>query len=259
MLLEGKSCVITGAGSGVGRASALVFAREGARVLCADVRDDWAAETVRLVEKQGGTAVAVACDVTREADVEAAVAAAVASFGRLDVMFNNAGVSTPPGAGPFETYDAAAFDRLIDINLRGVFYGMKHAIVQLKAQGTPGAIVNTASAAGMVGWGGTVYGTTKGGVIQMTRAVAIEAAPFDIRVNAICPAAMPTTNFGVHDPSQAFQQKPDEMVSAAGQLHPLGRPILPEDCADAAAFLASDRARNITGVLLPIDGGYTAR
>ncbi|HLG66950.1 MAG TPA: SDR family NAD(P)-dependent oxidoreductase, partial [Acidimicrobiales bacterium] len=117
MLLEGKSCVITGAGSGVGRASALVFAREGARVLCADVRDDWAAETVRLVEKQGGTAVAVACDVTREADVEAAVAAAVASFGRLDVMFNNAGVSTPAGAGPFETYDAAAFDRLIDINL----------------------------------------------------------------------------------------------------------------------------------------------
>ena len=259
MLLEGKSCVITGAGSGVGRASALVFAREGAKVVCADVMEDWANETVRLVEKQGGTAVVVACDVTKEVDVQTAVATAVSSFGRLDVMFNNAGVSTPSGAGPFETYDDAAWDRLIGINLRGVAYGMKRAITQFKAQGTPGAIVNTGSAAGMVGWGGTVYGTTKGGVIQMTRAVAIEAAPFDIRVNAICPAAMPTTNFGVHDSSQAFQQKSEEVVSMVGQMHPLGRPILPEDCAEAAAFLASDRARNITGVLLPVDGGYTAR
>lgn len=145
------------------------------------------------------------------------------------------------------------------INLRGVFFGMKHAILQFKNQGTGGAIVNTGSAAGMVGWGGTVYGTTKGGVIQMTRAVAVEAAPFDIRVNAICPAAMPTTNFGVHDSSQAFQEKPEEVLAAVGQMHPLGRPILPEDCAEAAAFLASDRARNITGVLLPVDGGYTAR
>ena len=259
MLLAGKSCVITGAGSGVGRASAVVFAREGAKVVCADIMDDWAKETVRLVEAQGGTATVAACDVTKEDDVQAAIATAVSSFGRLDVMFNNAGVSTPAGAGTFETYDDAAWERLMSINLRGVFYGMKHAILQFKGQGTSGAIVNTGSAAGMVGWGGTVYGTTKGGVIQMTRAVAVEAAPFDIRVNAICPAAMPTTNFGVHDPSQAFRRKPDEFIAGAGQFHPLGRIITPEDCAEAAAFLASDRARNITGVLLPVDGGYTAR
>jgi NAD(P)-dependent dehydrogenase (short-subunit alcohol dehydrogenase family) len=259
MLLAGKSCVITGAGSGVGRASAIVFAREGAKVVCADIMDDWAKETVRLVEEQGGTAAVAACDVTKEDDVQAAIATAVLSFGRLDVMFNNAGVSTPAGAGTFETYDDAAWERLMSINLRGVFYGMKHAILQFKGQGTPGAIVNTGSAAGMVGWGGTVYGTTKGGVIQMTRAVAVEAAPFDIRVNAICPAAMPTTNFGVHDPSQAFQPKPDQFIAGAGQFHPLGRIITPEDCAEAAAFLASDRSRNITGVLLPVDGGYTAR
>ena len=259
MLLEGTSVVITGAGSGVGRASALVFAREGAQVVCADLMEDWAKETVRMVEEQGGAAVVAPCDVTKEHEVAAAVQTAVASFGRLDVMFNNAGVATPPAAGPFETYDEAAWERLMGINLRGVFFGMKHAIVRFKAQGDGGVIVNTGSAAGMVGWGGTVYGTTKGGVIQMTRTVAIEVAPLGIRVNAICPGAMPTTNFGVHDPAQAFHAKPEEMVSVVGQLHPLGRIITPEDCAEAACFLASDRARNITGVLLPIDGGYTAR
>ncbi|MFI5047059.1 MAG: SDR family oxidoreductase, partial [Acidimicrobiia bacterium] len=120
-------------------------------------------------------------------------------------------------------------------------------------------IVNTASAAGLVGWGGTVYGTSKGGVIQMTRAVAIEAAPAKIRVNAICPGAMPGTNFGVHDPAQAFQEKPEDMLAAVGQIHPLGVAITPEDCAEAALFLASDRAAHITGVLLPVDAGYVAR
>jgi NAD(P)-dependent dehydrogenase (short-subunit alcohol dehydrogenase family) len=259
MELEGKSVVITGAGSGVGRASALRFAREGARVVCADVVEDWAKETVRLVDEEGNTAVVAVCDVTREDDVARAIAAAVAGFGRLDVMFNNAGVATPAGAGPFETYDDEQWDRLMGINLRGVFYGMKHAVLQFKRQGGGGVIVNTGSVAGMVGWGGTVYGVSKGGVVQMTRAVAVEAAPFDIRVNAICPGAMPGTNFGVHDPDQAFQEKPAELLELAGGLHPLGRVVTAEDCAEAALFLASDRARNITGVLFPVDGGYLAR
>jgi NAD(P)-dependent dehydrogenase (short-subunit alcohol dehydrogenase family) len=259
MELEGKSVVITGAGSGVGRASALRFAREGARVVCADVVEDWAKETVRLVDEEGNTAVVAVCDVTREDDVARAIAAAVAGFGRLDVMFNNAGVATPAGAGPFETYDDEQWDRLMGINLRGVFYGMKHAVLQFKRQGDGGVIVNTGSVAGMVGWGGTVYGVSKGGVVQMTRAVAVEAAPFDIRVNAICPGAMPGTNFGVHDPDQAFQEKPAELLELAGGLHPLGRVVTAEDCAEAALFLASDRARNITGVLFPVDGGYLAR
>ncbi|MBO0729225.1 MAG: SDR family oxidoreductase [Acidimicrobiaceae bacterium] len=259
MLLEGKSVVITGAGSGVGRASALAFAAEGARVVCADVMDDWAKETVRLVEGAGGIAVVQPCDVTREQEVADAVATAVGRFGRLDIMFNNAGVSTPAGAGPFEEYTDADWDRLMNINARGVFYGMKHAIRQFKAQGGPGVIVNTGSVAGLVGWGGTIYGTSKGAVAQMTRAVAIEAAPFGIRVNAICPAAMPTTNFGVHDPGKAFQPKPEEMLKALDSVHPLGEYITPEDCAAAAVFLASDAAHHITGVLLPVDGGYVAR
>ena len=136
---------------------------------------------------------------------------------------------------------------------------MKHAIRQLKTQGDGGVIVNTGSVAGMVGWGGTIYGTSKGAVVQMTRAVAIEVAPFGIRVNAICPAAMPTTNFGVHDPDKAFSSKSEEQLKASGSLHPLGQHITPEDCAAAALFLASESARNITGVLLPVDGGYLAR
>jgi NAD(P)-dependent dehydrogenase (short-subunit alcohol dehydrogenase family) len=224
--------------------------------------EEWAKETVRLVEEQGGAAVVAPCDVTKEPDVQRAINAAVLTFGRLDIMFNNAGVSTPPGSGPFETYTDEIWDRLMNINLRGVFYGMKHAVLQFKAQEGPGAIVNTASAAGLVGWGGTIYGVTKGAVVQMTRAVAIELAPTRIRVNAICPGAMPTTNFGLAgwgDPSTAFQEKPEEMLKMAGQLQPNGRVTLPEDCAEAAAFLASDRASDITGVLLPVDGGYVAR
>src|SRR5215510_6795579 len=122
MQLDGKSVVITGAGSGVGRASALIFAREGAKVVVADVMEDWAKETVRLVEEEGNTAVVAACDVTKEAQVEAAIGTAVSSFGRLDVMFNNAGVATPPGFPAFEEYDDAQWDRLMNINLRGVFY-----------------------------------------------------------------------------------------------------------------------------------------
>lgn len=259
MQFEGKSVVITGAGSGVGRASALAFAAEGARVVCADVMADWAKETVRLVEEANGTALVQPCDVTKEQDVVNAVAAAVDRFGRLDVMFNNAGVSTPAGMPKFEDYSDADWDRLMNINARGVFYGMKHAIRQFKSQGDGGVIVNTGSVAGMVGWGGTIYGTSKGAVVQMTRAVAIEVAPFGIRVNAICPAGMPTTNFGVHDPEKAFLAKPVEQLQQTGSLHPFGEYITPEDCAAAAVFLASDSACHITGVLLPIDGGYLAR
>jgi len=259
MLLEGKSVVITGAGSGVGRASALAFAAEGGRIVVADVQADWAKETVRMVEANGGTAVPVTCNVTKEADVKAAVDAAVSTYGRLDVMFNNAGVATPRPGLKFEDHTDEDYDRLMDINLRGVFYGMKHAVITFKQQGGGGVIVNTGSAAGLVGWGGTVYGATKGGVIQMTRGVAVEVAGDGIRVNCICPAAMPTTNFSMMGRSKPFEDVPDQALQAAGSMHPLGQIITPEDCAAAALFLASDQARNITGVALPVDGGYVAR
>ncbi|ONH58857.1 oxidoreductase [Frankia sp. CcI49] len=261
--LAGQAAVITGAGSGVGRASALAFAAAGARVVCADVRDDWAKETARLVAAAGGTAVVQHCDVAVEEDVAAAVAAAVEHFGRLDVMFNNAGVTGfKPGAS-FEDFTADDFARLTDINFRGVFNGCKHAVKQFKQQGRDGdrggVIVNTGSVAGIVGFGSVVYGATKGAVNQITRGVAVECAPFGIRCNAICPGAMPLTNFTPASPGAEFQPPEQQYLDEVAAYQPLGRYITAEDCAQAALFLASDASRNITGVLLPVDGGYIAR
>jgi len=258
MLLEGKVVVITGAGSGVGRAAARLFAREGARVVGGDVREDWGKETLRLVQQAGGPEASfVRCDVTREEDVRELVEAAVSTYGRLDVMMNNAGISTPRPGMKFEEHDAADWKRLIDVNLLGVASGCKHAILRFKAQGRGGVIVNTGSVAGMVGWGGVPYGATKAGVIQLTRGLAIEAAPFGIRVNCICPGAI-DTNFAV-PPEAAFQPKPPQFLKILGDHHPLGRPIEAEDCANAALYLASDLSSNVTGIALPVDGGYLAR
>lgn len=259
MLLSEKSVVITGSGSGVGRASALLFAREGAKVVCADVQTDWIKETVALIESEGGTAIAQTCDVTKEEDVIGAIAAAVAAFGRLDVMYNNVGVSTPRPGLKFEDHTNEDWDRLMNVNFRGVFWGCKHAVIRFKQQGEGGVIVNTGSVAGMVGWGGTVYGASKGGVIQLSRAIAIECAPFDIRVNCICPAGMPGTNFMVPEATRGSQGAGEAQAQQVGTMHPLGRPITAEDCAAAALYLASDQSRNVTGILLPVDGGYTAR
>jgi NAD(P)-dependent dehydrogenase (short-subunit alcohol dehydrogenase family) len=254
-LLGAKSVVVTGAGSGVGRAAARRFAEEGARVVCADVQQGWAKETVRLIEAAGGTATARLCDVTQEADVAAAVAAAAEHYGRLDVMFNNAGIATPRSAPRLEDHTVEDFDRLVAVNLRGVFLGCKHALIRFKEQGDGGVIVNTGSVAGMVGWGGAVYGATKGGVVQLTRTAAVEGAPFGIRANAICPGGMPHTNFMAASGIEAD----DTVVQQVAAMHPLGRAITAEDCAEAALYLASDRAANVTGALLPIDGGYIAR
>jgi NAD(P)-dependent dehydrogenase (short-subunit alcohol dehydrogenase family) len=258
MTLQDRSVVITGAGSGVGRASSLLFASEGANLVCADIQDDWAAETVRLVTEAGGTAVAQHCDVTVESDVEQAVAAAVAEYGRLDVMFNNAGVTGAKPGMQFEDHTAADFERLTDINFRGVFHGCKFAVKQFKAQGDGGVIVNTGSVAGMVGFGSVVYGATKGAVNQITRGVAIECAPFGIRCNAICPGAMPLTNFSMMG-GEPFAQPDEAILDMVSKMQPLGRFITAEDCAAAALYLASDASRNVTGVLLPVDGGYVAQ
>lgn len=256
MLLDGKSVVITGAGSGVGRAAALIFAQHGARVVCADILADRAQETATAVRAQGGEAEAAACDVSQEADVSAAIALAAKAFGRLDVMFNNAGIaSTPDGTRRlFKDCTEADYDRLTSVNYKGVFHGCRLAVNRfLEQNDRKGVIVNTASVAGMVGWGGVLYGSTKGAVIQLTRGLAIEVAPHGIRVNSVCPAGM-MTNFGVAAPRNDIAEA-QEMY---GRMHPLGRPIAPEDAANAALFLASDLASNITGVSIPVDGGYVA-
>jgi NAD(P)-dependent dehydrogenase (short-subunit alcohol dehydrogenase family) len=259
MLLEAKSAVITGAGSGVGRASALRFAEEGARVVCADLNLEGVKETVRLIEDAGGAATPLGADVSKQEDVAAAVNTAVEQFGRLDIMFNNVGIPTPRLGMTFEEHSFEDYQKLTAVNFGGVFLGCKHAVIQFKKQGGGGVILNTGSVAGLVGWGGTVYGATKGAVLQLTRAVAVECAPENIRVNALCPGAMPYTGFmaagGLDIPEDALEQ----VAQSAGAGHPLGRPITAEDCAEAAVFLCSDRAKNITGVLLPIDGGYVAK
>lgn len=260
MLLEGKSAIVTGAASGVGRASSIRFAEEGAKVVAADVNIDGAKETVQQIEAAGGTAVAVNCDVSQEPDVAALVAAAVDQYGRLDIMFNNVGVPQNRARNRLEEHTVEDFERLNSVNVRGVFLGMKHSVLQFKKQGGGGVILSTGSVAGLVGWGGVIYGSTKGAVHQLTKAAAIELAGDRIRVNAICPAGMPFTGYiaaGFDHPLE------ESMLAAAAESvakqHPLGRPILAEDCAEAAVFLCSDRAANITGVLMPVDGGYVAR
>ena len=259
MRLEGKNAVITGAGNGVGRASALRFAEEGARVVCADLDGGRAKETVTMIEEAGGTAFPVTADVSAESDVVAMLDAAVEKFGPLDILYNNVGIPTPRLGMIMEEHTWDDFQKLVAVNLGGVFLGSKYAVLRFKEQGTGGVILNTGSVAGLVGWGGAVYGATKGGVHQLTKAIAVEAAPFGIRVNAICPAAMPFTGFmaagGMDPPPEAMQQ----VGEAAGAGHPLGKPITAEDCAQAAVFLCSDEAVNITGVLLPVDGGYVAK
>jgi NAD(P)-dependent dehydrogenase (short-subunit alcohol dehydrogenase family) len=256
-LLDGKVCIITGAGSGVGRASAVLFAEHGARVVIAELREEWAKGTLDLVNAVDGDAIVVHCDVSDEPSVEAMVAAAAHHYGRLDVMFNNAGVSTPRPGLKFVDHTAEDWQRLVAINLMGMVWGCKHAILQFQRQGGGGVIVNTGSVAGMVGWGGVPYGVTKAGDMQLTRGLAIELAADNIRVNSFAPGSM-LSNFGRSE-EDAFKPHTDQEYAAWGSLLPTGRPTMPEDCAHAALFLASDWSANITGVTLPVDGGYVAR
>jgi NAD(P)-dependent dehydrogenase (short-subunit alcohol dehydrogenase family) len=256
-LLDRKSVVITGSGSGVGRAAAELFAEHGARLICADVNEAWVEETVRKVRSAGGEARAVRCDVTRRADVQGAVDAAVQAYGRLDVIYNNAGVSSPmkPGGGMAKFVENTDEDivRLYAVNVHGVIFGCQVAIAQFQKQGGGGVIVNTASAAGLIGWGGVLYGSTKGAVVNLTRSLAIEVGPLNIRVNSVCPGTM-VTNFGIG----AGGPLPQAALDSMAKMQPLGRIIDPAEPARAALFLASDLAYNITGVNLPVDGGVTA-
>jgi NAD(P)-dependent dehydrogenase (short-subunit alcohol dehydrogenase family) len=254
-LLNGKVALITGAGSGLGRAAAMVFSSHGAKLLCADINEAAVRETVGQLRERGASAETATCDVASEASVTAAVEAAAARFGRLDIVYNNAGIGSPsaPGGGTVKLVDMTPeqMERLQAINVQGVINGCRAAIRLFQRQGGGGAIINTASAAGLIGWGGVIYGATKGAVIALTRALAMEVAPHGIRVNSVCPGVM-LTNFG------AMSQLSSEALDGLKRLHPLGRMIDPTDTANAALFLASDLASNITGVNLPVDGGITA-
>lgn len=257
-LVEGKIVVITGAGSGVGREAALLFSQHGAKVLVSDIDLARAEETAALVKAEGGDARALACDVADEAAVTAMVAAAVAAWGRLDVIYNNAGMtlSGKPGAG-LRTLTETSLDdisKVMAVNFNGVVNGCNAAVRQFDAQGGGGIIVNTASVAGLIGYGGTAYGATKGAVVSLTRTLALEVAGKGIRVNSVCPAGM-LTHFAGLDPDGP---QADAIRSSMGSSYPLGRTVEPMECAKAALFLASDLASALTGVNLPVDCGLSA-
>ena len=257
-LLEGKVAVITGAGSGVGRAAVKLWAEHGAKIIAADINLDTAEESIRLAGAPQGQIKAARCNVADPDSVDAAVALAVETFGRLDVIYNNAGITVNPvpGVGLRKLIDLPHDEmrRVEEVNVNGVIFGCQAAIRQFDAQGGGGVIVNTASVAGMIGYGGVLYGATKGAVVALTRTLAIEVAEKGIRVNSVCPAGM-LTHYSGMDPDSPMK---DRILEGMGKAHPLGRAIDPADTAAAAMFLASDLASNITGVMLPVDGGLTA-
>lgn len=256
-LLKGKVAIITGAGSGLGRAASLIFARHGAFVAACDIGGDSVAETVRLVEAEGNRASAHVCNVADEAAVDALVAEIVKAQGRLDIIYNNAGITVPPGPNGMKSLldtQTSEFDRVSSVNIGGVLNGSRAAIRQFTAQGGGGVVVNTASVAGMIGYGGVAYGATKGAVVNLTRTLALEVAHLGIRVNSVCPAGMLTHYAGL-DPDGP---NADKIREGMKRSNPLGHDGNPDDTANAALFLASDLAANITGVNLPVDGGLSA-
>lgn len=242
--LQGKVCVITGAGSGMGRSMAEIFAREGAKLVLADISGNEA----EVARQHGG--VPVHCDVSDEDQVRAMVATAEREFGRLDVLCNNAGFGG--GMAPLHLQSTEAWDKVHGTNLRGVFFGMKHGVISMLKTGG-GAIVNTTSASGIVGWKHhSIYGAAKAGVNQLTKAAALDYSDKGIRVNAVAPGTMWT---GLVEASKTHAEPPAEFPVLAGI--PMGRWGTAADIANAALFLASDEAAYITGVVLPVDGGYS--
>ena len=253
MRLKEKVALITGAASGIGKSTSLLFGQEGAKVMGVDINGEGAERVAHQIADTGGEAASLTVDVAKEEDVKRMVREAVERWGRLDILYNNAGIGV---GGPVTQVTEEEWDRLIDINLKGVFLGCKHAIPEMLKQGG-GAIVNTASDAGLRGiaWLST-YCASKGGVVLLTKSLAVEWAGQGIRVNCVCPGVIQTP---ILEPflSQAGTGR-EAVLERMAQMHPLGRVGQPEEVAQAVAFLASDEAAFITGVALPVDGGLEA-
>jgi NAD(P)-dependent dehydrogenase (short-subunit alcohol dehydrogenase family) len=249
--LEGKAALVTGAGSGIGRATAMTFAREGARVIVSDVNVAGGEETVASIRKQGGEAHFIRCDVSKASEVEALVRGAVEAFGRLDCAVNNAGIAGH--MGPLTDYPDEAWDQVIATDLKGVWLCMKQEIQQMLKQGG-GSIVNIASVAGLVGIAmAPAYVAAKHGVIGLTKSLGLEYAKANIRINAVCPGVTRTPMVTV-----VTDQLP-EMEAIMVAAEPVGRMGQPEEVAEAAVWLCSGAASFVLGVALPVDGGYVAQ
>ena len=251
-MLDGKSALITGGGGGIGRATALAFAREGARVAVADLASAAAGETVALVNAAGGQAISLSGDMSNDADVRAMIEAVVGTYGRLDCAFNNAGIAgwqVDAGGKKTAEWSEEAFDRMIAVNLKGVWLCMRHELPQMQAQGG-GAIVNTGSIAGLVGLPtSSAYVAAKHGVIGLTKTAALEYADANIRVNAVCPGYIKTQMT-----EDTMRRRGDSIL---GQV-PFKRMGNPEEIAEMVVWLCSERASYVSGVAYNVDGGWMA-
>jgi 3-oxoacyl-[acyl-carrier protein] reductase len=248
MRLNDKVAIITGAGSGIGRASAVRFAEEGAKVAVAELNPESGNETVEKIKAAGGEAFFVKTDVGVESDIENMVNATVEKYGKLNILYNNAGY--PQLSKPFETIDNEEWSRMMDINARSVFWGSKHALEPLKKAGN-GVILSTASVAGVMPRpGSSAYATSKGAVITLTKVLANELGKFNIRVNTILPGPTETPML-----PKFMKQYDETILDIIRSTLPLGRLVKPEDIANAALFLASDEAAAITAVILEVDSG----
>lgn len=250
--MNNKVVLVTGAASGIGRATAIAFARAGASVVVSDVDTKGGLETVRLLGEQDSKAVFVPCDVSKPEEVADLIKKTVEHFGRLDYAFNNAGIEGTPA--PTVDCTEENWNRTIDINLKGVWLCMKHEIAQMLKQGSGGAIVNCSSIAGVVGFPGTpAYTASKHGVIGLTKAAALEYVKSNIRVNAVCPGVIQTPMIDRFTRGQA--QAVAQLVAGA----PMGRVGTPDEIASAVVWLCSDGASYMTGQSMTIDGGWVAQ
>jgi len=254
MRLDGKVALITGAASGIGRCCAQVFAREGAHVVIADINYERAEETARFIgDNKGskGSAVAVRLDVTQSSDFEECIATVFKRFGRVDILHNNAGIAA--ALMPLENVEEEFFDKLMAVNIKGVFFGCRHIIPLMKKQGG-GVILNTASIDGFKGRPGShIYAASKGAVIAMTKALAVELAPFNIRINCVNPVITDTPMLNSFlTLGESIDESRKKLLSAI----PLGRWASVGDVANAALYLVSEEASFLTGAEINVNGGY---